>query len=664
MDGLRRLPPRTPGRPDRCRHLLDGARRGAVHEEAPQPRREDDPQPLRRPTRSAQPVAQVPPQPPSRPAAPRRAAVGGGRLWAFPTGKGIFSTPVIDGDGTVYVGSADRTFYALAPDGTVRWQLLTGEIIDSAALLDDRGRVYVGSGDGKLYALDAATGDPVWTFTADPPAVNDAFINWFEGNVAMGVDGTLYVPNDNFFTYAHRSRHGGGALDVHDARPDLVARRRSTPRRAGSSSATTTCSAPRDNTFALDAATGRTGLEARHATAPSPRARCSQRRHAWSSAASTASCAATIGRPAVLVLDVRRARPHLREPRARCPTARSCSRRPTAPCTGSIRRPARCAGSSTPATPSARRPRSTATATSTSARATAGCSCSNPDGTLRWSMQLIDAPARRPERVARARPRRHRDRRRERRGLQHPVRLVPAPRGRRRCALPTSARRGPAGRRRGPLLDDAVRPAADRAARGDRANQPLTFSLFVRAGRRHRASRSSIPPASHVTVDPPAPIRTEVSGDRKFITIIPHGAVRRTQRAVRSRSTIAGDYLVNPTRDGPPLHRRHGRRLVRARPSTFTVRPAADGGALPLPVPAAPGDPAGIWELSRLAAPLPTILPSYNQIGFDSLHYLIGLVEGDATGRAIAWVVGGKPRRGREPHGRRPGARACSSRSR
>ena len=31
-----------------------------------------------------------------------------------------------------------------------------------------------------------------------------------------------------------------------------------------------------------------------------------------------------------------------------------------------------------------------------------------------------------------------------------------------------------------------------------------------------------------------------------------------------------------------------------------------------------------------MAAPLPTILPSYNQIGFDSLHYLIGLVEGDA----------------------------------
>ena len=129
---------------------------------------------------------------------PRRAA----HLWSFPTGRGIFSTPIVDGDGNVYVGSADRTFYALAAAGSLRCKLLTGEIIDSAALLDDRGRVYFGSGDGKLRARDAATGVEVWTFDAEPPSVSGAFINWFEGNVALGADGTLYVPNDNFFTYA------------------------------------------------------------------------------------------------------------------------------------------------------------------------------------------------------------------------------------------------------------------------------------------------------------------------------------------------------------------------------------------------------------------------------------------------------------------------------
>ncbi len=125
----------------------------------------------------------------------------GGALWSYPTQKGVFSSPVVGGDGTIYVGSADRTFYALDRAGHLAWQLLTGEIIDSAALLDDRGRVYFGSGDGNLRALEAATGAPVWMTAADAPSVNHAFINWFEGNVALSPSGQLYVPNDNWFVY-------------------------------------------------------------------------------------------------------------------------------------------------------------------------------------------------------------------------------------------------------------------------------------------------------------------------------------------------------------------------------------------------------------------------------------------------------------------------------
>ncbi len=50
----------------------------------------------------------------------------GDRPWAFKTGRGIFSTPVIGGDGTVYVGSGDSWFYAIRPSGTLRWRLKTG----------------------------------------------------------------------------------------------------------------------------------------------------------------------------------------------------------------------------------------------------------------------------------------------------------------------------------------------------------------------------------------------------------------------------------------------------------------------------------------------------------------------------------------------------------
>ncbi|MGB5285210.1 MAG: PQQ-binding-like beta-propeller repeat protein, partial [Polyangiales bacterium] len=126
----------------------------------------------------------------------------GAEPWVFQTGKGIFSTAVIDGDSNVYVGSGDRVFYKLDKNGAKVWEVLTGEVVDSSALLDDRGHIYFGSGDSLLYALDREDGTELWTFEADPPSLHEALINWFEGNVAMGVDGTLYAPNDNRCTYA------------------------------------------------------------------------------------------------------------------------------------------------------------------------------------------------------------------------------------------------------------------------------------------------------------------------------------------------------------------------------------------------------------------------------------------------------------------------------
>jgi len=136
----------------------------------------------------------------------------GNRPWSFRTGKGIFSTPVIDGDGVVYFGSADHHFYAVNPDGTLKWRFKTGELIDSAAALH---RVAPGgppavtfaSGDGVLYHLrtDDGVQTPaervLWTFdAADAPGAG--YNNWWEGNVQIGFDGTLYAGNTNWNYYA------------------------------------------------------------------------------------------------------------------------------------------------------------------------------------------------------------------------------------------------------------------------------------------------------------------------------------------------------------------------------------------------------------------------------------------------------------------------------
>ncbi|MFA5890001.1 MAG: PQQ-binding-like beta-propeller repeat protein [Actinomycetota bacterium] len=134
--------------------------------------------------------------------------------WSFETGKGIFSTPVIGADGAVYFGSADENFYALNPNGTERWRYATGGIIDSAATIgrDDpslgSSPITFGSGDGNLYRLraDSAPLDSadrlVWKFANTLPPVSGELVNWFEGNVVTGHDGTLYAGTTNGYGFA------------------------------------------------------------------------------------------------------------------------------------------------------------------------------------------------------------------------------------------------------------------------------------------------------------------------------------------------------------------------------------------------------------------------------------------------------------------------------
>jgi outer membrane protein assembly factor BamB len=568
---------------------------------------------------------------------PLHAVMNGARPWTFPTGKGVFSSPVVGGDGSVYVGSADRTFYALAADGSVRWSVLTGEIIDSAALLDDRGRVYVGSGDGHLYAFDATTGTPVWTFAADPPSTNGAFIDWFEGNVAIEADGTLLVPNDNFFTYAldRDTRAVRWHLRTADQTWSLPAV--DVPAGRVFVGNNNLLKILGDNTFALDAATGARvwshGTDGTIAASPML----------------TANGLVVVGGFDGFVRAYDRktgalqwqfgARDHIYASPAALPdgtviqASADGSVYALAPDSGALvwQFDTRDAIRSSPAVDA-------------DGHVYVGSGegrlfVLNADGTLRWSMKLIDAerddlnasPALGREAIVIA-------------GESGEVFSIPYD----WCLRPEAAGDGRC--RLGPgedLPDEGAhlffttpfgRQLPTPPAQVD-ANQPLTYSLYVRRGGDTQLALIDSPSVT-VTLDPPVPVRTEVSGDRKFITIVPTERLMGPAGGTLTVS-IHGQYLIDPDRTG-----------LRFTGGTvggtfdevdqFTVPPAASGGVLPLPVPSAPGDPAGLWELSRLAAPLPTVLPSYNQIGFDSLHYLLGLVEGDGAGHAVVWVVGGK----------------------
>lgn len=127
--------------------------------------------------------------------------------WSFQTGKGIFSTPVVAADGTIYIGSADHTLYGLDEAGTEVWRFTTGEIIDTApALLDDQ-TLIIGSGDEKMYKLSTNRAIPshqrvVWTFSPTLPTVEGQLVSWWEGSPNVGPDGVIYQGNTGGGAYA------------------------------------------------------------------------------------------------------------------------------------------------------------------------------------------------------------------------------------------------------------------------------------------------------------------------------------------------------------------------------------------------------------------------------------------------------------------------------
>jgi outer membrane protein assembly factor BamB len=556
----------------------------------------------------------------------------GGDLWDFTTGAGVFSSPVVAGDGTIFVGSADRTFYALAPDGTLRWSFETGEIIDSSGLLDDAGRVVFGSGDGHLYALDAASGEEQWRFEADDPSVSGAFINWFEGNVAVGPAGDLYVPNDNFFVYAI-DRDTGEArwrFQMPDQTWSLPAIDPATGRLyIGNNNLLSLLG---DNTFAIDP----DGAEV------------------WATTTNGSVVASPLltadGRVVVGGFDgfLRAYDAETGDQLWELGTRDHIYASPGILPDGTIVQPSADGTiyAVDPATGALRWAFDTREALRSSpaidgegaiylGSGEGRLFVLEPDGTLRWSLRLIDdarndlnaSPALGETAIYIA-------------GESGQVFSVPYDyclgaegESDERCTL------GPAE----DLPDDGAFLLYTDAAGGSlteppatiAANQILCFSLFVRE--RGDTTLALIDSDSvAVELTPPTDADVRVSGDRKFLTIVPRAPFAPDAEG-RATVAITGQYLVDFDREGLAFS---GGRVGGDFEASLAFELAPAGPASwPLPVPSEPGDPSGLWELTRLSAPLPTILPSYNQIGFDQLRYHVGLVEGEGD-RAVAWFVG------------------------
>jgi len=82
-------------------------------------------------------------------------------VWQFETKDPVVASPIVH-DNTVYIGSRDRSFYAIdTGKGAPRWTFQATDRIEGAAAVSDE-LVYFGSLDGSVHALEVSTGQQRW----------------------------------------------------------------------------------------------------------------------------------------------------------------------------------------------------------------------------------------------------------------------------------------------------------------------------------------------------------------------------------------------------------------------------------------------------------------------------------------------------------------------
>ena len=543
----------------------------------------------------------------------------GGAQWSFATGAGIFSSPIVAADGTVYFGSADRNFYALDPDGSRLWTVATGEIIDSSGLLDDQGHVYFGSGDGLLRAVDAKTGTLVWKFQADDPKKTGSFINWFEGNVSIGPTGTLYVPNDNFLVYAlDRSQ---GAVKWSYKMPDQTWSLPAVDVKSGTLYVGNNNLLPilGKNTYSIAAdGTANWSVATLGTVAASPLLTPDGKVVVGGFDGYARAFAPADG----TVLWQLATRDHIYASPALLPDGTIVQ--PSAdgtiydvsPADGSIK------WAFDAGTPIRSSPAVDADGHVYVGGGDGNLYVLNPDGTLRFAMKLISdprndlnsSPALGQDAVYLG-------------GESGQMFSVPydwclrsANAADKRCVTTSPSRPDGASLSWvGPFGD--VFSTAQTNVPG---NAPITLIFALRSSGSEQLAVLDTTSVT-ATVEPATKVSVDVSGDGKFLSITPAIAFPSGPLTV----TVHGSYLVDLQRKGLRLS---GGRVGGSVDAKFSTTIAASSGGML--------DPTATYELSRLSIPLPTVLPSYNQIGFDQLRYLLGTVAvSGSTG--LAWMVGG-----------------------
>jgi len=117
--------------------------------------------------------------------------------WRYKIGYLIWgSSPAIDEDGTIYVGSWDSYLYAINPNGTLKWRIAAGGNIASSPAIAEDGTIYVGTmgpgNYGRICAINQ-NGTEKWHYDTG---------YWITSDPAIGDDGTIYIGSGDSYLYA------------------------------------------------------------------------------------------------------------------------------------------------------------------------------------------------------------------------------------------------------------------------------------------------------------------------------------------------------------------------------------------------------------------------------------------------------------------------------
>jgi len=112
---------------------------------------------------------------------------GSAIAWSAATNDTLGSSPALGQDGTIYVGSTDHKLYAITASGSTKWALDLGAPVHGSPAVGGDGTIYVGTSHGKLHAVDAA-GTERWTYATGGPITGTPAV--YAGTVYVGSEDT------------------------------------------------------------------------------------------------------------------------------------------------------------------------------------------------------------------------------------------------------------------------------------------------------------------------------------------------------------------------------------------------------------------------------------------------------------------------------------------